>query len=61
LTHTPSYPEFDDIRAYVRLIGGHIAFAERHNIDPRTAQRIYSGKIKPGPRLLAELLDAANG
>ena len=60
MTHTPPNPEFDVIRAYARSIGGHIGLAERHSIAVRNAERIYSGKMKPGPRLLAELLYAAN-
>lgn len=60
LPNTPPYPEFDNIRSYARSIGGHEGLAARHNIAVRTAERIYSGKMKPGPRLLVELLEAAN-
>jgi hypothetical protein len=60
LTHTPPYPEFPAIRAYIQSIGGHTGLAERHGIAPRTAQRIYSGNMVPNARLLAELLQAAN-
>jgi len=60
LTYTLPYPEFVAIRAYARSIGGHKGLVERHEIAIRTAERIYSGKIKPGPKLLRELLESAN-
>lgn len=57
---SPPYPEFPIIRAYAKRCNGWAGMAAAHRIDPRTAQRIYSGKWKPGPNLMAELLAAAN-
>ena len=38
----PSHPD-PEIRAYIRRCGGYSAFAARHGITIRTAQRIFSG------------------
>ncbi len=59
---TPPYPEYPAVRAYIDALGGgHREFAELLDIDERTASRIFSGKIKPGRSLLAEILANAQG
>ena len=50
--YTPQTKLF--MRQYIDAIGGIGAFAARHNLDHRTAQRIYSGKYAPGASLVAE-------
>lgn len=50
--YTPETKLF--MRQYVDDIGGIGAFADRHNLDHRTAQRIYSGKYAPSESLVAE-------
>ena len=50
--YTPETKMF--MRQYVDDIGGIGAFAARHNLDHRTAQRIYSGKYAPSESLVAE-------
>lgn len=54
-----------ELRAAINRLGGYRAFAARFGLNPRTAERIFSG-AKPCPpalraQLLAELERAANG
>lgn len=50
--YTPQDKRF--MREYIDSIGGINAFASRHRIALRTAQRIFSGTYAPSPNLLAE-------
>lgn len=52
----PPDDQHQAIRAYIRRLGGHEPFAERHGVNVRTAQRIYSGKALCPPGILAEAL-----
>jgi hypothetical protein len=43
------------IRRFIRAMGGHEPFADHYTLNPRTAQRIYSGKAACPRHILAEI------
>lgn len=45
------------IRAHIEAVGGPAAFADRHALNPRTAERIYSGKAACPRGILSEILE----
>jgi hypothetical protein len=45
----------DAIRRFIRAMGGHVPFADRYALNPRTAQRIYSGKAACPRHILADI------
>lgn len=57
MTQSPAHPD-PEIRAYIRRCGGYSAFAVKHGISLRSAQRIYSGASACPSRLRQEALSS---
>lgn len=55
MPQSPTHPD-PEIRAYIRRCGGYSAFAAKHGISTRTAQRIFSGACACPPKLRQEAL-----
>jgi hypothetical protein len=51
--HKQAHQPDPAIRAYIKGLGGPDAFAAKHGVSPRNAQRIYSGQ-RPCPNRLRD-------